>query len=264
MLALSQYYVNPMRNALSEARREFARHVVKVLGGLNQKIESMVVARGIEGVKGGRLRFNGDRVSESDAESRDDEGSIKKVDVDAGSSDGNDAATEFYQRDVGTQTSPALMFRQSSSQSQGSLQGSETGTSASAVKSPSELIVAQHERQISSLHTNVLSIIDDGRFDEIQEKGASRQVAALKKYLEGLTQAAQFAVIGDERSHVFHTARAVKSGGAAAADGDKGKENIDAAQELKAEVRRLKGYLLSARNFPVPGGGRRTLAGKGR
>ena len=295
MLALAQYYVNPLRNALSEARGEFAQHVLKLLSDFNQRMGDMVVARGIKEIKGGKLRHEGrkrlisgggkgqgeegelysDKHSEIDVRSTDDDddddddvvaASMKKDDAGADSSAEDAAATEFYQRDIGTQTSPALMSRRSSLQlgqsrnlrNSQSLRESEAETSTSLHKSPAEAAVAYHEQQVSSLSTNISHMIDDGNFDVIHEKEASRQVAALKDYLQGLTQAAHFAVTGDEWSHVFPTAKAVKgsSGGAS-------EREVEAAQELKTEIRRLKGYLLSARNFPAPSG-RSALGGKGR
>ena len=279
-LAVAHYYVNPMRDALTEARRDFAQHVLKLLSDFNQRMGDMVAARGIKDVKGGKVGYerkggedsgvgkevDSDARSKSDGgQSSDVDGRVATDDKDTDSFDEDIAATEFYQRNIGTQTSPAILSRRSSSQSEQSLRKSQSGVRfqsprSTTTKSPSENRITVDERHISDLRDSISVLVDGDSFRANHVNEASRQVADLKEYLGRLTH---FSILGDERSRAFHvTANAVKgdSGGRDAADTGV----VDAAQELKTEIRRLKGHLLSARNFPVPGGQRGVYAGRGR
>ena len=272
-----------MRNALTDARRDFAQHVLKLLGDFNQRMGDMVAARGIKGVKGSKRRVErGDNSDSSarkelynDAQSESEGGQSPSVNdrmtTEDKNSDGSDkdiAATEFYQRDIGTQTSPAILSRQTSSQSGHSLTKSQFGVRFQSPRPPttkpsSEDRIAHDEQQISGLQDSVSALVAGGSSYNNHVEEAARQVSDLKSYLGRLTQAANFPIIGDERTRVFHTtANAVRSGtggGEVSAGG-----SIDAAQELKGEIRRLKGYLLSAKNFPVPKSQRGARAGSGR
>ena len=242
-----------MRAALTEARRNFAGHVLRLLKDLNEKVEDQLQARGLSIPRqhhDSKRRKNGE------------EHTIAGTDEDDGSDAGD--ATEFYEKDKGTQTTPALSRRSShddgdakpsfsSLTSAGTVatDTTTTTTSSSATNNPLATPasrVAHHEQQLNSLRSRLSTITKQTEIDEEGENSVARSVAGLRAYLE-------------EMAHVtpqFFSGGGVDGFGKMAGWGGGGGHGSgeDAAVEMKAEIRRVKGLLLSARNFPAVQRGR--------
>ena len=155
----------------------------------------------------------------------------KSVDVegDAGS-EASDPA-ELFHRDVGVQTLSAPP---------------SPGASATAAAGPVGA-AEEHGARLRALRERVAALRDAGDRGEAEEKEAGEGVGELRRYLDGL-------------------ARGPKGGGASGLSfgvvKERGREEDEVAK-VRAEIRSVKGVLLSARSFPSGFTGRARAFGNG-
>jgi hypothetical protein len=143
--------------------------------------------------------------------------------------------TELYHRDFGTQTSPSLSRRPSVSSNSDDPEASST--------------VELHETRLKAI-TSHLRELDSTRSNDTASADSLRtQLTDLNTYLSEMT---------------YQTFSSYSTGGYGGLNygvpkTKDGKE--DQVEALKAEIRGVKGVLLSARNFPAGGGRVRSLVG---
>ncbi|KAI4234507.1 MAG: hypothetical protein LQ349_003743 [Xanthoria aureola] len=185
----SKYLVEPMLESLTSARQDFFSTAQSNLAGLVERLEQNVSTIP-SGVSKGNIEDDGDTSSDASTE---------------------EATTAFFNRTVGTQTSPPASTSPAS------------GDSSSA---PATTIASLHHSTLGSLQTSLLSIVPTTR-STTPEKGSSvtDQFYELKRYL-----------------HTLQYPSLLADGLAETKD--------DAVNKFKAEIRSMKGALLNPRNFP--------------
>lgn len=121
----------------------------------------------------------------------------------------------LFNRTVGTQTSPPP---------------SPSTSSAHSPNPPPQDVISTHETSLQSLQASLSSLLPPPGFRggaKSSSQDIDSQLTDLKDYLDGLA----FPALRDEGS------------------------KDDAVNKLKADIRGVKGVLLSARNFPIGTGG---------
>ncbi|KAA6414999.1 MAG: hypothetical protein FRX48_01750 [Lasallia pustulata] len=132
--------------------------------------------------------------------------------------------TELFHRDTGTQTSPQLPRSPSSTFS---LDPSSPGTGAAPAT------IEAHHSRLSILHSHLSELLADNITRSDSDAQVSDRLDDLQSYLEALALGSSPYVQG--------------YGAAGMIPGDTGEDEI---AKVKAEIRGVKGVLLSARNFP--------------
>ncbi|KAL1978655.1 hypothetical protein VTN31DRAFT_1514 [Thermomyces dupontii] len=210
----SEYLVKPMVKALTDARHELAETARTNLETLNAKLEQNVSRiPPLSPAKTGRRSSPAGSDSESD-------------DEDSVASD----PTELFHRDVGTQTTPDLAT--------GVMM---TGQDESEEKPTPTTVVNQHLRRLEIM-TSHLREFKDGLADSNADADLNGRLTHLKDYVDGLMYEAQ---PRPASVYSIYTAGSTDS-----ASGGRKTEN-DPIAAFKAEIRSVKGTLLSARNFPA-------------
>lgn len=132
--------------------------------------------------------------------------------------------TELYHRDMGTQTSPPLTRSSSSS--------SDADATKPAKKTPTEYQSAG----LSIMHSHLQDMLNAGERMEKENKERQDSANKLRHYLDGVMYG------GMSSLNVW--------GQTEEAAGKREEESEDAVEELKKEIRGVKGVLLSAKRFP--------------
>lgn len=199
MYALSKLVLDPMAEALTEARHDFLTHAEEQVTALADKVTPMVStlpkptdlsASGILA----RLDQETDAVSEADSD-----------------------PTELYHRDIGTQTSPIVSRRAS--------------LAAAADSSKPTNPVLAHESRLKSITQKLSEYQTENGRSVSSEDQMSNQLQSLTEYLNDMRYA-----------NPYFSYKPPGSGG------DKSKE--DEIERVRADIRGIKGVLLSTRNFP--------------
>ena len=147
------------------------------------------------------------------------ESRMASVDEDGNSSVTSDPA-ELFHRDTGTQTS--LPPSSSSSSLQDIL----------STPAPTKAVLSQSQ-QLQAMHSQISSILSTGSALEESDKSVENGIDELQRYLH---------VLSHGRLHGYS-----HSGGGKAGEKD------DEIAKVKAEIRGIKGVLLSAKTFPAGG-----------
>lgn len=206
----SKFLVTPMSDSLTEARHDFAVHSQSKVDEMNERLTNLV----------SKVPGPTKKDLARELESMDDDDSI--------TSD----PTELYHRDMGTQTSTPPT-RSSS------LSSSSPATLGGKVEKPSPTDHA------NSVLTILHSHLDEFSTRNTQIEGANKEkmdsMNKLRSYLDGLmyTNSAYGGIWSDE---------GWKADGKKE-DKDKAAKE-DVVEELKKEIRGVKGVLLSAKRFP--------------
>lgn len=212
----SEFLVKPMLRALGDARHELAETALNNLSTLNEKLESNVSKI--------PARPLSDKLAEDD---EDDE--TESITSDP---------TEVFHRDIATQTTPELM-----NDSPGTFGTSPTDTDDNPHK-----VVDSHKQTLAKITSHLQEFVSghttSGELDDTMRK----QVSDLQSYLDGLKYSSFNPYISNNNlynnSYNYSVGSGDTSGG-----GNRSKEE-DAISAFRAEIRGVKGALLSARNFP--------------
>lgn len=197
----STFLVKPMSVSLTESRHDFAAHSNSKIDELNERLSKLV----------SKLPESKKQTVESDSD-----------DVESITSD----PTELFHRDMGTQTSPPLSPRPSSSAS---------ATTKSKVDAHNDRL-----NIISSHLSELLSGVEAG---EKPAEDRLEETNKLRNYLDTM-------IYRSQTMNVWTAEGTTTSG-------PKKDASEDAIEELKKEIRGVKGVLLSAKRFaPVSGVGR--------
>jgi hypothetical protein len=223
----SEYLVKPMLANLTSARLDLANTAKVNLQKLNEKLEqnvSIVPAHLTARKKG----------TEDGAEDSSDSDSIISD------------PTELFHRDIGTQTTPDVS---TTSRSSSSKDPAETAADAPSIA------VNKHLTRLESIQSSLKEVSEFEKDSITLDDSMRTRLTDLHHYLDGLLYAAPTytatAGYGGLYSGTTTTSDSSSSGVR--------KSEEDAIAAFKAEIRGVKGALLSARNFPASRGGR--LAG---
>ncbi|KAK2758298.1 hypothetical protein FQN54_004144 [Arachnomyces sp. PD_36] len=234
---LSQYVVTPMLETLSTARHDLAETAHENLRTLNSKLEQNVSTIPPPPTRGGKR--SGAEEGDGDEESSDSD------ETDSAASD----PTELFHRDIATQTT-------SSDFSSSTTTPTLTDT---ATKDPHETITSHTKRlqTISSHLSEFLTIENEASKNTTSGSNFQGRLSELQTYLTSLTYSSPsylnsslYGVYGGDAG--LGNVGSGKPGDGGRATGMARAEE-DAITAFKADIRGVKGALLSARNFPAGG-----------
>ncbi|CAI7672215.1 unnamed protein product [Penicillium pancosmium] len=218
----SEYLVKPMLATLTSARHELASTAQENLSKLNEKLEQSVT------VIPAHLTARKTSPIDDDDESND---------TDSVTSD----PTELFHRDMGTQTSPET--------SESSIAAIEK--ESKAPDAPTQA-VNNHMSRLESIQSQLKEVNGVDKDSSTLEDDLRSKLTDLHHYLDGLIYAAP-SYSSSTPSYGLYSS--TTNGTDSAAMGVKKSED-EAIAGFKAEIRGVKGALLSARNFPTSRGGR--------
>lgn len=213
----SEYLAKPMLESLNCARHEFSETVQGNLKVLNEKLEGNVS-------KVPALSTARPKGISMENESEDDNESV--------TSD----PTELFHRDIATQTTDLEPTAPSQT---------AVGTEIQTV-SP-QTIIEEHHSRLQSLSSSLASVVTTEKYSDSTQGYAKDRLSELQTYLDSLTYSAPLYLTSSLYGSYDDSADAKK-----AANGED-----EAIAAFKAEIRSVKGTLLSARNFPSGSGGLR-------
>jgi hypothetical protein len=203
---LSKYIIAPMEASLSQARHELLTHTTEQIEDLNSRMTNMVSV--VPQAKSLALK------------AENEHGILDNASDTTSDSD----PTELFHRDFGTQTSPNLSRRPSSSE--GSAQGTPTNTTTG------------HESRLKIMASHLKDLETSGKTSLEKEEDIAKQLSSLTSYLNEMTFSSPYYRYGSNYSWSTPST----SGAGAGKD--------DEIEKLKTEIRSVKGVLLSTRNFP--------------
>jgi hypothetical protein len=215
----SKFLVQPMLESLTSARHEFADTALQNLERLNSKLESNVSHVPYMSSSAVLKRKAG--------ENRDDE-DVESIDSDP---------TELFHRDIATQTSP-LQSRNSSLSSSTSLNHVHRDANPTSTQST----------RLSTIHTSLTSLLASTTPSSISpntNESLKSTVEELQTYLDNL-QFGNNPFNASSYDHIYPGFEVQKSSSKKNKIGDD-----DEAEKFKAEIRAVKGALLSSRTFPA-------------
>ncbi|KAJ5595960.1 hypothetical protein N7450_002418 [Penicillium hetheringtonii] len=217
----SEYLVKPMLATLTSARHELASTAQQNLQKLNEKLERnvSVIPAHLTARK---------TISNDEDESND---------TDSVTSD----PTELFHRDIGTQTS---------------LENSQTSLAAAeknnqAPDAPTQA-VNNHMSRLESIQSQLKEINNIDKDSSTLDDDMRNRLSDLHHYLDGLIYAAPSYSASTPSYGLYSTT----SNGVDSSSMGVKKSEDEAIASFKAEIRGVKGALLSARNFPTSRGGR--------
>ncbi|DAA78724.1 TPA_exp: putative Peroxisomal membrane anchor protein [Trichophyton benhamiae CBS 112371] len=213
----SEYLAKPMLESLNCARHEFSETVQGNLKVLNEKLEGNVS-------KVPALSTARPKGISMENESEDDNESV--------TSD----PTELFHRDIATQTTDLEPTAPSQT---------AVGTEIQTV-SP-QTVIEEHHSRLQSLSSSLASVVTTEKYSDSTQGYAKDRLSELQTYLDSLTYSAPLYLTSSLYGSYDDSADAKK-----AANGED-----EAIAAFKAEIRSVKGTLLSARNFPSGSGGLR-------
>ena len=221
----SEYLVKPMLANLTTARHELATTAHENLQKLNDKLEKTV------SVVPAHLTAHKPNTDERD-EVPGDEDSV--------TSD----PTELFHRDIGTQTTSIL--------SQSSTASTSTEAPNDPANAPSSA-VSHHVNRIESIQAQLKEVSEFERHSNILEDSMRARLTDLHHYLDGIIYSApSYAPAGPS----YGLYGGFNGGEQGSNSTGLRKSEDDAIASFKADIRGVKGALLSARNFPVGRAGR--------
>lgn len=139
--------------------------------------------------------------------------------------------TELYHRDMGTQTSPGPTRR-----------SSELPVAALSAEPPKKDAEAHQTTGLGILKDHLSELLIGVDAQEVSNKERQESVNKLRHYLDTI-------MYGSPAIHQWATSEEAMGGKPTAK-----KKREDGIEELKKEIRGVKGVLLSARRFPAAGG----------
>lgn len=214
----SEYLVKPMLKTLTEARHEFAETTLNNLTTLNEKLEQNV----------SKIPANIPKPKSEEEEEYDEE--TESITSDP---------TELFHRDVATQTSSDLL-----SDNPPSSEKTNAASESSAMKA-----IDTHTERLSTLTSHLKEFVSDHTSSRQVDDSTRDKISDLQSYLDGLTYSATTSYIGSNAMYNIYGS----SGGDMSRNksGSTDRKEQDAVATFKAEIRGVKGALLSARNFPA-------------
>ncbi|KAJ5168538.1 uncharacterized protein N7482_004132 [Penicillium canariense] len=220
----SEYLVKPMLASLTSARHDLASTAQENLQKLNEKLEQNV------SVIPAHLAARKNKDTREEDEGWNDSDSVISD------------PTELFHRDIGTQTTPSV--------SQTSLSSDAKDMQDPVADAPTA--VNNHLSRLESIQSSLKKITEFEKDSSTLDDTMRTSLTDLHHYLDGLTYAApSYTATGYGGLYSGST-----SNGSDSISMGVRKSEDEAIASFKAEIRGVKGALLSARNFPASRGGR--------
>ncbi|PGH23517.1 hypothetical protein AJ80_02471 [Polytolypa hystricis UAMH7299] len=240
----SKFLVTPMLESLTSARHDLSSTAQRNLQTLNEKLEENVSTIPPAATVASKSHAN-------DGPSSDEEEDNESVTSDP---------TELFHRDIATQTSPELSQAPSSS----SASADDTSDTPATTTTAHEKVLSNHLKRLQTISSHLHEFLSDDKGSETNHTQARDSISELQTYLDGLAYNAPAYVSGSGMYSVYDDmAHRGGSGGLGSGGGSGGAKlsrDEEAINAFRAEIRSVKGTLLSARNFPV-GGNRGRVVG---
>lgn len=217
----SEYIVKPMLATLTDARLDLAGTTEENLKKLNEKLE-----QNVSRLPPSLLASKSTAPSISDAED----------DVESITSD----PTELFHRDIGTQTSQDLIQPPSAT--------ADTSSATDPESVDPTATITTHQKRLESIGSHLREVEDaQSQSSNLHDTTRSR-ISDLQRYLDGLLYSKNSYPYTATTGYGAFSTPGLDSGSAAATGVGKAEE--DAISNFRADIRGVKGALLSARNFP--------------
>ncbi|MCJ1333670.1 hypothetical protein MMC10_010370 [Thelotrema lepadinum] len=217
----NKYLLTPMLESLTAARHSLFEGTISNLEEMNKKLEGTVsVIPAIVDAGEGRGRKAGDENGQ-------------EGDTDSEASD----PTELFHRDIGVQTSPDM------STGEGNAAGS--GEKEGAAASP----VEEHTERLQTMRKHLADLAATSEETLTAQEETSSSLGDLQAYLEEMAY-------GGNRNWQRFDGGFGPLGEPMVGARDSADSKVDEVARFKADIRSVKGALLSARNFPSGGLGR--------
>ncbi|QKX61504.1 uncharacterized protein TRUGW13939_08655 [Talaromyces rugulosus] len=213
----SEYLVKPMLKTLTEARHDFAETALNNLTTLNEKLEQNV------------SKIPANIIPKPTSEEEDDDEETESITSDP---------TELFHRDVATQTSPDLLSDSPPSEEK------NADSESSAIKA-----IDTHTERLSTLTSHLKEFVTDHTSSRKVDDSARDKISDLQSYLDGLTYSSSNNYLGNNAMYNIYGSSSGDMGRNRSGSTDRKEQ--DAVTTFKAEIRGVKGALLSARNFPA-------------
>ncbi|KKK15381.1 hypothetical protein ARAM_006705 [Aspergillus rambellii] len=173
----------------------------------------------------------------------DDDDDTPEADVESITSD----PTELFHRDIGTQTSQELSPPHDQRGSQ------QSSTTTDAEKDPADpdptAAVTTHQKRLENIGSRLRDFADAQNQSTTLEDTTRSRLADLQRYLDGLLYSKN--TYSATASYGAYSATSTPLEAVSATTPGVGKGEEEAISSVRAEIRGVKGALLSARNFPT-------------
>ncbi|KAL3474971.1 peroxisomal membrane anchor protein conserved region-domain-containing protein, partial [Aspergillus californicus] len=223
----SEYIVKPLLATLTDARHDLAATASENLKKLNEKLEQNVSQIPPSLLAADPLSSSRSDISDEDAESITSD------------------PTELFHRDIGTQTSQDL--------AQPPTTTATTDTTEPSTPSATETVIT-HQTRLESIGSHLRAFADAESQSTTLNDTTRTRISDLQRYLDSLLYSKSSYPYSATTGYGVYSTPGLDSGSGSTGVG-KGEE--DAISGFRAEIRGVKGALLSARNFPSGRGGGR-------
>ncbi|CEL00620.1 hypothetical protein ASPCAL00218 [Aspergillus calidoustus] len=229
----SEYIVKPMLANLTDARHDLASTTEANLKKLNEKLE-----QNVSQIPPSLLTKP--IISSAQSVVSDEDG----LDIESITSD----PTELFHRDIGTQTTQDLT----------NPPPAVTSSAATEPEKPTPTSTAlTHQKRLEQIGTQLRDFADTQTTSSTLQDTTRSRISDLQRYLDGLLYSKSSSYpYSATTGYGMYSTPGLDSGSGAATGVGKGEE--DAISGFRAEIRGVKGALLSARNFPSGRGGLRS------
>ncbi|KAL5338830.1 peroxisomal membrane anchor protein conserved region-domain-containing protein [Aspergillus crustosus] len=224
----SEFLVKPMLASLTDARHELANKAQENLKQLNEALEANVSE-----IPPSLLAAKTTAAP-----------SITDADEDAESITSD--PTELFHRDIGTQTSQELTHPPTTS-----------STPTPDEPTTPSTIVTTHQKRLEQIGTHLREFADSQSQSSTLNDTTRSRITDLQRYLDTLTYSKNSYPYTSTTGYGAYSSPGLDSVTGSATGVQKGEE--DAITSFRAEIRGVKGALLSARNFPSGRGGSRAV-----
>ncbi|EEA26575.1 hypothetical protein TMatcc_005148 [Talaromyces marneffei ATCC 18224] len=212
----SEFLVKPMLRSLGDARHELAETALANLSTLNEKLENNVSKIPVR------------PLSEQLADDGEDD------ETESITSD----PTEVFHRDIATQTTPELL-----NDTPGTFGTISTGTDDNPHK-----VVDSHKQTLAKIASHLQDFVSDHTTSGELDDTMRNRIADLQSYLDGLKYSSFNSYLSN--NNLYNNSYNYSVGGWDPNRGGNKSKEEDAISAFRAEIRGVKGALLSARNFP--------------
>jgi hypothetical protein len=226
----SEFLVKPMTRSLASARQELAETAQQNLKKLNEKLEQNV------------SKIPPFPSKQAGAKSSSDAGEDVAQDAESITSD----PTELFHRDIATQTTPNL-DRGANRNSYFGQRDEDEEKKADPTKA-----VTNHLKRLEVLTSHLREFVEDEKKGKVSDDAIRDRLSELQTYLDSLTY------MNNPVYNIYGAADSTRGDTRARTNEE------DAISSFKAEIRGVKGALLSARNFPSGRPGTAGIASMGR
>ncbi|KAI9848991.1 MAG: hypothetical protein M1837_005882 [Sclerophora amabilis] len=213
----STYLVSPMIDSLTSARHSLASKTLSNLSDLNAKLENAVSELPASTLQPRSLSHPPDSYHDEDSDSD---------------------PTELFHVDTGTQTSPGLSRRGSTTP--GSLSGPTTTT-----KPDKDAQLTGQESRLKVIQSHLSELLEDSNDVGTSDAAVTSNMLDFSTYLSGLAYSSPYYATSNGIVGATSGAGLGRGSGSRGTSADE-----DVMAKVKSEIRGIKGVLLSARNFP--------------